>query len=107
MVATVPERVTVCVGSCFTSCAQAGRARARANPDALRIAVLRFMTFSFLDPCRTCQSLESWSRKEDAIAPPALRVVSHSIFNSAMLQLDDLNPGPRCARVLKIGSSHA
>jgi hypothetical protein len=35
--------VTVCVGSCLTSCAQLGRERAKTNPDALRIAFTRFM----------------------------------------------------------------
>jgi hypothetical protein len=47
MVATVPERVTVCVGSCFTSCAQLGRERAKTNPVALRIA---FSGFMYLPP---------------------------------------------------------
>jgi hypothetical protein len=43
MVATVPERVTVWVGSCLTSCAQLGRERAKTNPDAVRIAFTGFM----------------------------------------------------------------
>src|ERR1700730_6015177 len=43
---TVPERVTVCVGSCLTSCAQLGRERAKTNPDAPRIAFTRFMYLS-------------------------------------------------------------
>src|SRR5271168_2656019 len=47
MVATVSERVTVCVGSCLTSCAQLGRERAKTNPVALRIA---FTPFIYLSP---------------------------------------------------------
>ena len=36
MVATVPEMVTVCVGSCLTSWAHPGSESAKANPDTVR-----------------------------------------------------------------------
>jgi hypothetical protein len=41
--------VTVCVGSCLTSCAQLDKERAKTNPDALKIAFSRFMCHSFLE----------------------------------------------------------
>src|SRR5215469_9735671 len=48
MVSTVPESVTVCVGSVLWSCAQLGTDRAKTNPTALSITFPRFMDLSSL-----------------------------------------------------------
>src|SRR6516162_4284770 len=45
MVSTVPERVTVCVGSVLV-CAQLGREKAKTNPAAIRIGRTPFMYLS-------------------------------------------------------------
>ncbi len=50
MLATVPERVMVCVGICLVSCAQLGRQRAKTSPDAVKIVCTRIHL-----------SLSSWS----------------------------------------------
>src|SRR6516165_691082 len=51
MVSTVPETVTVCVGSVLWSCAQLGTDRANTNPIALSVKFPRFMDLSPLVPC--------------------------------------------------------
>src|SRR6516165_12524493 len=57
MVSTVPETVTVCVGSVLWSCAQLGTDRAKTNPTALRITFPRFMDLSPWNWFRVAKSL--------------------------------------------------